>query len=142
MSIYYRLAIAPLSNRYLHVRDDLSVLTVKLFVVGTKAIFRQTHRFIDGQGPPPPASSLEKLLMPSVLVLKAVFFCIMLLQRCAVSMNAKSRQMAVRHSRLKSKSLGSKSDGFAFRLFWRFRELLNDLENRFELSVVFLLHLC
>ena len=29
-----------------------------------------------------------------------------------------------------------------FRLFRRFRELLNDLENRFELSVVFLLHLC
>jgi hypothetical protein len=27
--------------------------------------------------------------MPWVLVLKAVFFCIMLLQRCAVSMNAK-----------------------------------------------------
>src|SRR6266481_2329731 len=92
--------------------------------------------------PPPPASSLEKLLMPWVLVLKAVFFCIMLLQRCAVSMNAKSRQMAARHSRLKSKSLGSKSDGLAFRLFRRFRELLNDLENRFELCVVFLLHLC
>ena len=81
-------------------------------------------------------------LMPWVLVLKAVFFCIMLLQRCAVSMNAKSRQMAARHSRLKSKSLGSKSDGLAFRLFRRFRELLNDLENRFELCVVFLLHLC
>src|SRR5437660_7417756 len=52
------------------------------------------------------------------------------------------RQMAARHSRLKSKSLGNKSDGLAFRLFRRFRELLNDLENRFELSVVFLLHLC
>ena len=60
----------------------------------------------------------------------------------AVSMNAKSRQMAARHSRLKSKSLGRESDGLAFRLFRRFRELLNDLENRFELSVVFLLHLC
>jgi hypothetical protein len=61
---------------------------------------------------------------------------------CAVSMNAKSHQMVARHSRLKSKSLGSESDGLAFPLFRRFRELLNDLENRFELSVVFLLHLC
>src|SRR5713101_476587 len=85
---------------------------------------------------PPSASSQEKLLMPSVLALKAVFFCTMLPQRCAVSMNAKSRQMAARHSRLKSKSLGRESDGLAFRLFRRFRELLNDLENRFELSVV------
>ena len=45
-------------------------------------------------------------------------------------------------SRLKSKSLGRESDGLAFWLFRRFRELLNDLENRFELSVVSLLHLC
>lgn len=77
-----------------------------------------------------------------MLILKAVFFFIMLLQRCAASMNAKNRQMAAKHSRLKSKSLGSESDGLVFRLFRQFRELLNDLENRFELSVVFLLHLC
>jgi len=32
---------------------------------------RQTHRLVDGQGPP--ASSQERPLMPSALVLKAIF---------------------------------------------------------------------
>src|SRR5712692_5515509 len=57
-------------------------------------------------------------------------------------MNTKSRQLAARHRWLKSKSLGCESDGLAFWLFMRFCELLNHFENRFELSVVSLLHLC
>ncbi len=55
--------------------------------------------------------------MSSVLVLKAVFFASCFCSGAPFSLNAKSRQMAARHSRLKSKSLGSKSDGLAFRLF-------------------------
>src|SRR5713226_5353285 len=99
--------LSAVSRKPISSCETLARLTFIIHASFHKYVVHETHRFKDGQRPPPPASSLEKLLMPWVLVLKAVFFCITLLQRCAVSMNAKSRQMAARHSRLKSKSLGS-----------------------------------